>query len=402
MNKLTTIFLFEFRSMVRRRLFLIMTASLPVLGIALILIIRIVTALAGDDEPRLRGYVDEWGPLPAELPTQSLLRPYLSEDDALTALLDDDIESYYVIPATYVESGDVKEYTTSPIGLGNPRVSDDLRTLLLQSLVGGVVTPEIAARVHQPALLDRVRLTYEGEPAPEERNNFSRFAVPVGFSMLLFFSIIFSNSFLVQSVTEEKQSRTIEVLLSSVSPFTLMAGKILGLGAAGLLQILVWLIALRALVSFAGSTLPLPDDLTIDPETLGLAALFFVLAYVFLGTIVAGVGAIVSSPQQGDQIAGFIGMTIFIPGLFMPHIMEDPDGTLARVFTLIPVTSPITVMLRLSAATPPWLDIAGGALLLAVSSIGALFLASRVFRAHLLLHGKRPALREIWRALRTA
>ena len=234
MNKLTTIFLFEFRSMVRRRLFLIITGSVPVLGVALILIIRLVTALAGDDDPKLRGYVDEWGPLPEELPTQSLLRPYLSEDDALTALLDDDIESYYVIPANYVESGDVKEYTTSPIGLGNPRVSGDLRTVLLQSLVGGVVTPEIAARVHQPAIVDRVRLTSQGEPAPEERNNFSRFAVPFGFSMLLFFSIIFSNSFLVQSVTEEKQSRTIEVLLSSVSPFTLMAGKILGLAGVSL------------------------------------------------------------------------------------------------------------------------------------------------------------------------
>ena len=104
-----------------------------------------------------------------ELPTESLLRPYLSEDDALTALLDDDIESYYVIPADYVESGYVREYTTSPIGLGNPRISGALRTVLLQSLVGGVVTPEVAARVHQPALLDRVRLTSKGEPAPEER-----------------------------------------------------------------------------------------------------------------------------------------------------------------------------------------------------------------------------------------
>ena len=180
-----------------------------------------------------------------------------------------------------------------------------------------------------------------------------------------------------------------------------MAGKILGLGAAGLLQILVWLISARLLFILADASLPLPADLTIDPVMLVLAAFFFVLAYLFIGTVVAGVSAMASSTQGGDQIASLVAMFGFMPPmLLMPVITNDPNGTLARVLTFIPFTSSLAVMVRLAAATTFWLDIVVAALLMALATLGALFLASRVFRASLLLRGTRPGLGEIWRALR--
>ena len=406
MNKLITIFLFEFLSMVRRRLFLIMVAAFPVLALALILIVGVVRAVQAEDEPgdpgNVRGYVDQWGRLPAELPSGAPLRPYGNREDALSALLDKQIKSYFVVPADYVQTGVVQEYTTGPSGIfEGPGVQRALRSLLLRALVEDNVTPEIAARVQLPVQLESVRLTPEGEVAPEERDELSRFVIPYGFAMLLFFSLVFNSSFLAQSVTEEKQSRTLEVLLSSVSPFTLMAGKILGLGAAGLLQILVWLISARLLFILPDASLPLPADLTIDPVMLVLAAFFFVLAYLFFGTIVAGVSAVASSPQVGEQTAGLVVMFGFMPtALLMPAMSNDPNGTLARVLTFIPFTSPMTVMVRLTAATTFWLDIVATALLLALATLGVLFLASRMFRASLLLSGTRPRLGEIWRALR--
>ena len=115
----------------------------------------------------------------------------------------------------------------------------------------------------------------------------------------------------------------------------------------------------------------------------------------------AGVSAVASSPQVGEQTAGFVVMFGFMPtALLMPVMTNDPNGTFARVLTLIPVTSPMTVMVRLSAATTFWFDIVAGALLLVLATLGVLFLASRVFRASLLLSGTRPRLGEIWRALR--
>ncbi len=401
MNKLIPVFLFELRSTLRRRTYQIMTAAFPVLGIALILIIRLISTFVDDEEPELRGYVDRWGRLPVEMPAEAPLRPYTSQEQAQAALLNDDIEAYFVIPANYVETGVVQEYTTSGSSIfsdGDPPAV--LRALLIQTLVDEV-SPEIAARVQQPIHIETVRLTREGEIAPEERDEFSRFIIPYGFSILLFMAIAFSSGFLVQSVTEEKQNRTIEILLSSVSPITLMAGKILGLGAASLLQILVWLLSAWLLVYVAGSIFSLQGDITIDPVMLALGAIFFLLAYLFFGTILAGLGAMMSSSQEGSQIGGFVSMLAIIPIFFMTPIIDEPNGALARVFTFIPFTTPLTVMLRLSAATLPWLDMVGGAVVLALSSLVGAFLAARVFRAFLLLYGRRPGLREVWRALRT-
>ena len=403
MNRFTTVLIFEFGSVIRRRMFLIMTAALPILGIGLILIIRLVTAIGGDDEPQLRGYVDQWGRLPAELPAEAPLRPYPSEESARVALLEGEIEAYFVIPHNYVKTGIVREYTTAPSSIFNNREGTGvLRALLIRALVVNELAPEIANRVQLPIVIDTVRLTTEGESAPEERHKFFRFIIPYGFSLLLFMALAFSSGFLVQAVTEEKQTRTIEILLSSVSPPTLMAGKILGLGAAGLLQILVWLIAAWLLTIVAGSILPLPTSITIDPVLLALGAFFFVLAYLFFGTIVTGLGAMATSPQEGSQLAGFVTMVAIIPIIFIAPIIDEPNGTLARVFTLIPFTAPTTVMLRLSAASLPWLDIFGSAIVLSLSSVGALFLSARIFRAYLLLYGRRPGLRELWRTLRTA
>ena len=406
MNKLITIFLFEFLSTVRRRLYLIMVAAFPIGLLTLILIVRVVSAVQAEDEPggpgKVRGYVDQWGRLPAELPAGQPLRPYGGEEDALSALLDKQIKSYFVVPSDYVRTGIVQEYSTRPRGIFDEKgVPGALRFLLVQALVANEVSPGIAARVQAPVLLEAVRLTQEGDIAPEERDELSRILMPYGFALLLGFSLIFTSQLLAQSVTEEKQSRTMEVLLSSVSPFTLMAGKILGLGAAGLLQILVWLISARLLFILADASLPLPADLTIDPVMLVLAAFFFVLAYLFIGTVVAGVSAMASSSQGGDQIASLVAMFGFMPPmLLMPVITNDPNGTLARVLTFIPFTSSLAVMVRLAAATTFWLDIVVAALLMALATLGALFLASRVFRASLLLRGTRTGLGEIWRALR--
>ena len=133
-----------------------------------------------------------------------------------------------------------------------------------------------------------------------------------------------------------------------------------------------------------------------------LGVVFFLLAYLFYGTPMAGLGALTTSPQEGSQLAGLITVLAIIPLLFIAPIIDEPNGALARVLTIVPFTSPLTVVLRLSATAVPWAEIALGGALLALSSLGVLFLSARVFRAFLLLYGRRPGLREIWRALRTA
>ena len=403
MGKLGPIVQFEFRTTLRKRGYQIVTLAVPAAGLAVILISYLLSGLSEEAEPTVRGYVDHWGRLPTELPADAGLRPFSSEEAAKGALLHGQVEAYFVVPPDYVATGLVEQYTTSDVDFfGDEDELALLRLLLIQGLVTDRVGAEIARRVQQPVLIDRTRLTAEGEVAPEEGDEFSRFVIPYGFSILLFMSIAWSSNMLVQSVTEEKQSQTVEVLLSSVSSFMVMGGKVLGMGGAGLLQALVWLLSAAALSRLAGAMLDLPTSLAVQPEQVALGGLFFVLGYLFYGSLSAGVGALMPSPQEASQFSPFVTMLAITPVLFIETIVSEPSGLVARLLTLVPITSPVTVMLRMSAVDLPWMDIVGGAVLLALAGLGSIFVSARLFRTFLLLYGRRPGLREVWRALRTA
>ena len=403
MSKLFSVYMFELRAMLRRRGFIFMTGALPLVGLTVIVILRIVSAVNADEPPTIRGFVDHWGKLPTERLDDLRLMPYPDENAAQAALLREEIDAFFVIPANYVETGNVQQFATSESGVfGDTSTGAALRSILVRALVEDNVAPDIAERIQFPISVDRVRLTRTGQTTPAARAALSRFLVPYIFSIMLMTSIFFSSGILVQSVSEEKQSRTIEVLLSSVSPITLMGGKILGLGTAGLVQIVVWLISARILVSFAEAVSPILDSLTIEPGMILLGIVFFLLGYLFFGTVLAGIGAMVTSPQEGGQLAGFVSMSAAVPFFLIAMIIDQPGGALARTLTFIPFTSPLTVMLRMSATTLPWLDFLIASLILAASTVVALFLSARIFRAYLLLYGRRPGVRELLRTLRTA
>ena len=228
MSKILAVFLFEFRSTVRRRSFQISTVAFPLVIIAIILVVAILSAIdaGADEESTFLGYVDRWGKLPTQSQVGSRLIPYSSEEAARSALVDEDIEAYFVIPADYVETGLVQEYSTSESSIFDDGAeSAVLKILLVQALVEGQVPEAVAARLQSPLRIERARLTTEGEAAPEEKDEFSRFLIPYIFGLMLLMSIFMTSGLLVQAIGEEKQSRTVEILLSSISAFTLITGK---------------------------------------------------------------------------------------------------------------------------------------------------------------------------------
>lgn len=407
MSKILAVFLFEFRSTLRRRSFQISTAAFPLVIITVILVVTILSTInaGADEESTLLGYVDRWGKLPTQSPAGSRMVPYSSEEAARSALLDEDIEAYFVIPADYVETGLVQEYSTSESSIFNANAeSAVLKILLVQALVEGHVPESVADRLQSPLRIERARLTAEGDAALKERDTFSRFLVPYIFGLMLLMSIFMTSGLLVQAIAEEKQSRTVEILLSSVSAFTLITGKVLGLGAAGLLQIIIWLLTARVLI-FAGESLvplPLENAIVIEPAVMVLIILFFILGYLFFATLLAAIGAMATTPHEGGQMSAIVIVPGVVPYMLLAVIINEPDGHIARILTFIPITAPITAMLRLSASTIPWADFGVSLLILVFSIGGGLYLSARVFRAFLLLYGRRPGLREIWRALRTA
>jgi ABC-2 type transport system permease protein len=192
--------------------------------------------------------------------------------------------------------------------------------------------------------------------------------------------------------------------MSSVRPTTLLAGKVLGVGAVGLTQILVWLTAslvmvrarapLLARLGLEATPLTLPS---ISPGMLGVLLVFFLLGYTFYSALFAAVGAMVSSEQEAQQAQMPIVLLLVMTVMFLQPVLGAPDERLAVTLSYLPVSSPIVMPLRLSTVdVPPW-EIWLSLLALVAACYVAVYVAARIYRTGLLLYGKRVSLREVLR-----
>jgi ABC-2 type transport system permease protein len=274
-----------------------------------------------------------------------------------------------------------------------------IRNFLLGNLLKGNST-DIIERAETPMNISSTTLTRTGEIAPRQ-GGFAALILPYVFSILLMISIFFSSGYLLQGLVEEKEGRVMEILLSSVSPQQLLAGKVIGLGAAGLVQIVVWLISANFLMRMASANFgSIIGVLNVTPEFLILGIIYFILGYLFLAVIMAGVGSISPTAREGQQMSALFTIPAIIPIYFMALIMAYPENIVVRVLTFIPITAPITVMVRLGLSEIPIWELAVSILILILSIIGCFVLATKLFRTYLLMYGKRPNLNEIIRSFR--
>ena len=189
-----------------------------------------------------------------------------------------------------------------------------------------------------------------------------------------------------------------EVLLSSVTPGQLMVGKILGLGAAGLTQILIWLVSGIILLTVINTG----TDVSIEVPGVELAlvgVLFFVLGYLFFATLMAGLGAVTSTAQEGSQLSIIFVLPLALPGGAWLYIVSNPTASIVQFLTVFPLTSPVVVMERLAVGAIGFWEVTFSLGVLALSVLAAMYLMIRVFRTYLLTYGKRPGLREVLRTL---
>lgn len=349
-------------------------------------------------------------PLPATVSGNISFLSLPSEAAALEALREGDLLRYYVVPPDYLETGAMKAVLGRESAfIGASGIGDRFRDHLRDSVLRwGRVEETVRERVERPMVRSRVEvlaLQEDGSLGPEQtRDRIARMAVPGAFALLLLMSLMFSSGYLLQGVSEEKENRVMEVLLSSLRPDELLMGKILGLGAAGLLQLLVWV----SVVLLAGlSTAVLAG---IDAGLLLLCLVLFLLGFLLVGTLMTGTGALGGTAKESQQLASLWSLiTILPPAMTWMVIIDDPNGGLARILSYIPFTSPISLMLRLGAGGlpgqdggVPWWDLGLSLLLLSLGVWIALKLGAKLFRLGLLMTGKRPSLRNIVRMLRAA
>ena len=386
----------ELRRYIRRPIWLIVTGLVPAILLILLIVVPIIRSIADDDddEPKPIGYLDLSGEL-SEADFPNLTR-FDTRQDGIDAIVAGEVEDLFIVPADFLESGDV-EWLSQRSGIfagGGNR--DRFATFLTVSLIADRLDPSLLDRAISGADYVRAHVAEDGSVSPDDDNELSQFVVPFIFTFLLMMSIFMGAGTLLQSVSEEKENRMIDVLLTSVSPLALMAGKILALGTTSLVQMIVWIAIIGPQIV---DQIPNAADLDIEPLTLVYVSLFFIAGYFLFSTILAGIGSATTSEKEAGPISAIVIVPAAIPLWLSSVILSAPDGGLARVLSFIPNTAATTMMQRIGSVDVSNAEILASLGVLALAGVVMLFVSARIFRAGLLLYGQRMTLGAVWRAV---
>jgi ABC-2 type transport system permease protein len=403
MNKTLLILRHEFLHTIKRRGVIIVTIIVPLIALLAIGVSQLVSGIAKPQVPEVTtiGYVDESGAFQQYTKQGNITLVLFDTPDAATeALVNGDIKEYIVIPPDYISTGVVSRYTLQRELTAPANITTAIRNFLLSNLLAEKVPAATVDRVEAPLNLVTTRLTETGAVAPEQ-GGLENLIIPGVFSVLLALSIIFSSSYLLQGLGEEKENRLIEILLSSVSPQQLLTGKVLGIGAAGLVQVAIWVISAPLLLNLASSSIGgFISTIQLPANFLVLAVVYFILGYLFFAVLSAGLGAISSNSREGQQLIGIFTIPLLIPLWFGSLLIAFPDKPIWVVLTILPVSAPAEVIIRLGVSDIPAWQLAASIAVMVLSIIGGLLLTAKVFRTYLLMYGKRPNFGEIIRSLR--
>lgn len=331
----------------------------------------------------------------------------MSAGEARAELDGGDISEYFLIPADFRSSGQMTRVRpedgpgSSISQLESQESSGDLVVYLLREamLREAGVTGETAARVLQGVNITTV--TAEGA-AVSSLDVAAGIAVPMVFVGLFMISIFITSGYLLQSVTEEKENRVVEIVLSSIPSVPLMAGKIIGLGGAGLSQVGVWVLTALLAVPLLSSQIPDLSGIEIDPTVLGLALIYFVLGYLAYGAIFAAIGAIAPGNREAQQYSGFLGFFAAMPFILFSLFVNDPGSMIVVALALFPLTAPTAMLLVLGISDPiPWPLVGASLTSLLLFALLAAWASARIFRATVLLYGVRPSLSQLVAAVRS-
>jgi len=395
MNKFWRVAIHEYRRHVLRRRFLFALLSVPGLILVMILVGFMIATANRSDLPV--GYVDQSGllanPLPPPEPDPSndplALVAFQTQSEAEAALESKEIQAYYLLLPDYQRTGRAQLiYVTELSSDAEEQFADFLRLNLLRD------QPEAVAN----RLISGDNLTVrtpDGSREMSERDWFNIFT-PFAAGLAFIIAIFTTSGYLMQAVVEEKENRTIELLITSVSPFQMMAGKIIGIIGVGLTQIVAWLSVAFLAVLIGRSTFDWLQALTISPGFVGLMVVVMLPSFVLVAALMAAVGATVTEAREGQQVSGLFTLPVMVPYWFTYQIMSNPNGSLAIVLSYFPLTAPVALTMRAGFTALSLGEVLLSVGLLVLSAIAALWLAGRAFRLGMLRYGQRVNLRELF------
>lgn len=392
---------YEYLKRVRTRSFLLSTLGVP----ALIVVIGLVGAIAAASESDLPlGYVDNAGfldqalyaePYLDEMEDRLDLIPYSNEEAARAALEAGTLQGYYVLPEGYPQNPQIETYYMREQPAEGDFADFVRANLLAQSdLPAGAETWLIDG----PAVT--VRDLNSGRELGED--TFASVVLPLIGGFFFFFAVMGSSGFLLQIVGDEKENRTMEILITSINSLQLIGGKALGLIAVALTQITLWAVAVAVVFVVVSQFVNFLDNLAMPWSFVLIMVLYFLPSYALIAGMMTIVGSATTELQQGQQIAGILNLLFIAPFFFFALIFSNPNGPLLTVMTLFPTTSFLTVAMRWGVTGVPTWQLVTSWLLLVATAAVSVWLAARVFRLGMLRYGQRLQMREVVAALRGA
>jgi ABC-2 type transport system permease protein len=281
----------------------------------------------------------------------------------------------------------------------NHAVTNAVIARLLQSK--GVSVQNLSTLLHN-ADVRLIHLTPKGEA--EEKGQI--YAVAIGMATILYGSLLMYGITTMRSVLEEKTTRIMEILISSIQPFELLAGKILGVAAVGLTQFLIWAVSAGLLAAYGLSMARTmgPSDsgfnVHLPPVLLAFGVLYFIGGYFLFASMYAAIGSAVSSEQDAQQLQMPVTLLLVASFFLFSIVMSDPNSPVSIALSMIPFFSPILMVMRIALQTPPLWQIALSLVLLALTTLGVTYASARIYRVGVLMYGKRPSFIELFRWLR--
>lgn len=410
MKQILTVIRFELIRTILRRSFLLTLVLTPLIPFGILTVYSmlegenrssvpapVIQIFEGSASQQPEGFVDRSG-LIRELPpgTTEHLSRFSSEEDGQAALVGGQISALYLIHPDYMESGRITIIRQDFNPMDAIQQSDALQEAIRFNLLREY--PGLYDRIASPI---RLRTEYLTAAAPAgDPGDMSTYLIPYVIAFIFYIVIFGSSSLLLNSVTEEKQNRVLEVLMTSIRPLRILAGKVIALGVAGLFQMAAWLIIGSSLLRLPGQSFSLMASLGNLPADLVVwGVLYFLLGYAVYASLMAGLGALVSNLREASQATMFIMMPLLAPLVLISILATRPNSPLAVGLSLFPFTAPVTMPMRLAIGIVPVWQTVVSVLLLAGMAVLVVRSAAGIFRAQNLLSGQAFKLSLFFKAL---
>lgn len=310
-----------------------------------------------------------------------------------------DLDGYLFLSPDFLTSGKAEFFNRNPGDLLSRRMLESAltRAVRQQRLIEAKVDSKTREDLFKPVHVQAIRVGAAGN----ERDSGERFALVFVIGFVMYLSILMYGQVILGAVIEEKETRIAEILFSSVKPFTLMMGKLVGVSLVALTQLIIWGLAFSAFALY-GVNLLVSRGVPANIPTIPLShyiyfVLFFLLGYFIYATIYALVGSMVTTAQEGGQLAMPIILILVVSFyLFLP-VSRSPDSPFAFWVSIIPFSAPVAMLVRIVTQTPPFWQIALSLLIGFSCVLVIMWIASRVYRIGMLMYGKRASIPEALR-----